>query len=156
MTGDRILEAAHPLERDAAIAPALKKGRPRGERAIVGFDRFRPPVQRHEEIGAIDVCVHQIRLMRDRTGEALQSCFGAAGLLERSTEKIVSGRMLGRELDDLAQEIDGFRETLELHLCDAEQAERVDVLRLERQDLRIARGRLRNSAAAVHVQAVLQ
>src|SRR5215831_18148360 len=101
MAGDRLLEAAHPLERYPPVAPALKKRWPHCERAIVGFDGFRPPVQHHEEIGAI---------------EARQRRFGAAGLLERGAEEIVSARVPGRELDGLTQEIDGFCETLKLDL----------------------------------------
>src|SRR5262249_58964571 len=110
---DRLLEAAHPLERDTAVAPALKKTRANGERTIIRVDRFRQSVQRHQQIGAIDVGVDEIRLMRDGAVEARQCLVGATELLECSAQQVVSGRVFRRNLDSLTQELDGFLATLE-------------------------------------------
>jgi hypothetical protein len=61
-----------------------------------------------------------------------------------------------RNLDGLTQELDGFLATLELAVRDAEKAKRVDVLRLEFQNLGIPGRRVGDGAAPVHIQAVLQ
>lgn len=78
-----------------------------------------------------------------------------ANLFERGAQKVVSRRVLRRQLDGLAQQIHGFRKALELTASKPEQAEGVDILRFEFEDLGISRGRVRNRTAAVHVQRVL-
>src|SRR5262245_6543437 len=94
--------------------------------------------------------------MRDRAVEAGQCLVSAAQLLERRAEEVVGDRVLWGQLGSLAQQLDGFRGTLELPVGKAKKAERIDVLRFEFQDLGISRSRVGDGAAPVHVQPVLQ
>src|SRR6516165_690207 len=94
--------------------------------------------------------------MRDGAVEARQCLVGATELLERPAQQVVSGRVFRRKLDGLAKELDGVRGTPELSVGDAEKTKRVDVLRLEFQDLGIPGRRVGDGAAPVHIQAVLQ
>ncbi len=134
----------------------MKKTRANGERTIIGADRFRRSVQGDQQIRAIDVGVDEIRLLRDGAVEARQCLVGATELLERRAQQVVSGRVFRRNLDGLTKELDGFRGTPELSVRDAEKAKRIDVLRLEFQNLRIPGRRVGDGAAPVHIEAVLQ
>jgi len=90
----------------------LKETRANGERTVIGVDRFRQSVQRHQQVGAVDVGVDEIRLMRDGAVEARQCLVGATELLERPAQQVVSRCVFRRNLDGLTQELDGFLATL--------------------------------------------
>src|SRR5262245_52955690 len=94
--------------------------------------------------------------MGDGAVDARQCLVEAAQLLERPAEQVVGGRVFRRNLDGLTKELDGFRGTLELYVGDAEKTKRVDVLRLEFQNLGVPRRGVGDGAAPVHVQPVLQ
>src|SRR5262249_20432200 len=94
--------------------------------------------------------------MRDGAVEARQCLVGATELLEDPAQQVVSGRVFRRNLDGLTQELDGFLATLELAVGDAEKTKRVDVFRLEFQNLGGAGRRLGDGAAPGRSPAVLQ
>src|SRR5215470_8778517 len=94
--------------------------------------------------------------MRDGAVEARQCLVGATELLECSAQQVVSGRVFRRNLDGLTQELDGFLATLEFAVGDAEKTKRVDVFRVEFQNLGIPGRCVGDGAAPVHIQAVLQ
>src|SRR5262249_40737503 len=108
--------------------------------------------QRHQQIRAIDVSVEEIRLMQGRLFETREGLVGPPEIPQGAAEQCSSGCVLRRDLDRFAQLIDRFRGTLELAIREAEQVERIHVLWIETEDLRIAGCSVCNGTTPVQVQ----